>query len=255
MKNILRLLTGGIFAAFFAVAAQAADLAPGAYSAGTVRGDVSYKLAGSSDYQTLAPGVALPQGATIKTGANATAVLVFGSGSIVAIPANSEVELTKFEQEQFSGPIPVNSEPSISNTEIRLINGGVTSKVAKLKKGSSYTVNTPVGAAGVRGTTFNVFYSEETREFSISTAEGLVVFSSDGTDTPVADGQQFVALLEILPNGRARLVGPTVRDLPLEVRNAISAAVGGITGTTPRGRGRGLIVVPADVTQLGVSPN
>ena len=255
MKNILRLLTGGIVAAFFAVAAQAAELAPGAYSAGTVRGDVSYKLAGSSEYQKLSPGVALPQGATIKTGDNSNALLVLGSGSVIAIRANSEVEVTKFEQQPFSGPMPINAEPSLSNTEIRLINGGVTSKVAKLKKGSSYTVNTPVGAAGVRGTTFNVFYSAETGQFSIATAEGLVVFASDGTETPVADGQTFVARLVIDEEGRVSLVGSTVEDLPASVREQIEAEVGGLAGVSGRALLPGLILVPVDTTQLGVSPN
>lgn len=255
MKNILRLLTSGIIAAFIAVAAQAAELAPGAYSAGTVRGDVSYKLAGSSEYQRLAPGVALPQGATIKTGDDSSALLVLGSGSVVAIRANSEVEVTKFEQAPFSGPISVDAEPSVSNTEIRLINGGVTSKVAKLKKGSSYTVNTPVGAAGVRGTTFNVFYNAETGEFSISTAEGLVVFSSSGTETPVADGQRFVARLVIDAEGNVSLVGLTVEELPVAVRERIEAEVGGIAGVSGQAVLPGLILVPMDTTQLGVSPN
>jgi hypothetical protein len=256
MKNILRLLTGGLVAAFFAIAAHASELAPGAFSAGTVRGDVSYKVAGSSEYQKLSAGVALPQGATIKTGANSSVVVVFGSGSIAAIPANSEVEITKFEQALFSGPVPINAEPAVSNTEIRLIDGGVTSKVAKLKKGSAYTVNTPVGAAGVRGTIFNVWFKAETNEFSISCAEGEVVYSSnEAITTPIAAGQRFLATLEFTPPNTFTLSGATVGDLPDDVRAEIEAAVGVIASAMGLDTDPVLILNPVDTTQIGVSPN
>jgi hypothetical protein len=185
MKNILRLLVSSFVASFCAEAAHAADLAAlpaGAYSAGTVKGDVTYKLPGSSNYVKLESGTALPQGVTIKTGEKSSAMIVFGSGSTAAIPAKSTVEVTKFEQAAFTGPVPVNGEPAVSNTEIRVIDGSVTSKVAKLKKGSSFKVNSPVGAAGVRGTTFNVSYNLSTGQFSIATLEGRVVFSTfDGS--------------------------------------------------------------------------
>lgn len=185
MKNILRLLVSGFVSSFCAYAANAAEsaaLPAGAYSAGSIKGDVTYKVPGSSDYVKLEPGTALPQGVTIKTGEKSSAMIVFGSGSTAAIPAKSTIEVTKFEQAAFTGSVPVNGEPAISNTEIRVIDGSVTSKVAKLKKGSSFTVNSPVGAAGVRGTTFNVSYNLSTGQFSIATLEGRVVFSTfDGS--------------------------------------------------------------------------
>lgn len=256
MKNILRLLVGAVSASFIALAAQAAELTPAAYSAGTVSGDVSFKVAGSSEFQRLSPGVALPQGVTIKTGAGSAAVIVFGSGSTATIGANAEIEITKFEQELFSGPIPIDSEPSVSNTEIRIIEGGVTSRVAKLKKGSVYTVNTPVGAAGVRGTTFNVFYNVTTGEFSIATAEGLVVFTNAaGEGTAIGGGQQFIGRLEILPDGTVELRGASLSDISAEALEEMQRAVGAVapgqtTSPTPT-----LILVPVDTTQLGVSPN
>ncbi len=261
MKNILRLLASGFVAAFFVHAAHAANFAPGAYSAGTVKGDVSFKAAGAAEYQKLAAGVALPQGAVIKTGAKSTVVIVFGSGSTATVQENSEVEVTKFEQEVFSGPVPVDSEPAVSETVLRVVDGGVTSKVAKLKKGSSYTVNTPVGAAGVRGTVFNVFFNRSTGQFSIATAQGLVVFTNATTSsaTPVASGQQFVATIEINdnPNSNAPAIlrGETVREIPQEVMQQIETAVGTISNSTPRGNAPAVIAVPVDTTQVGVSPN
>lgn len=192
MKNILRSVVGGIAAVVLAVVAQAANLAPAAFSAGTVKGDVTYKLAGTSQYLALTPGTALPQGATVKTGPGSLAVIVFASGSTASIRPNSEVEITKFEQEAFSGPLPANAEPSVSNTQIKVVDGQVISKVAKLKQGSEYVVTTPVGAAGVRGTTFLVSYDAATGSFTVSTTEGLVfvtVNAGTGAATEVAVGQ------------------------------------------------------------------
>jgi hypothetical protein len=259
MKNILRLFVGAITASFIALAAQAAELAPAAYSAGAVTGDVTFKVPGASEFQPLASGAALPQGAVIKTGAESRVVIVFGSGSTAAIAPNSEIEITKFEQELFSGAVPVDSEPSVSNTQIRIIEGGVASRVAKLKTGSNYTVNSPVGAAGVRGTTFNVFYSVTTGEFSVATTEGLVVFSSAGGEpTSVPAGQLFIGTVEIMPDGSAVLRRAAIRGLPPGLAEEIERALGALDLVAPGGTGGedgGLIIAPIDTTQVGVSPS
>jgi hypothetical protein len=252
MKNILRLLASGIVAAVFALAAQAAELVPGAYSVGTVSGDVTYKLAGSSEFLPLAAGTALPQGVTIKTGADSSALLVFASGSTASISADSEVEIAKFEQEAFSGSIPADSEPSVSVTEVNVVNGDFTAKVSKLKKGSSYTVNTPVGAAGVRGTTFRVSYNASTGAYSLDVVEGNVVLASvTGQTVPVGPGRRAQRLLR---DGQVELV-----ELP---PRAISDILRSIIGTIVTDRavrqslfdGNG-ISIKVDVNQVGVSPN
>lgn len=261
MKNILRLLTGGFTAAFFAIAAQAADLAPGAYSAGSVKGDVTYKLAGASEYSPLAAGVALPQGATIKTGANSSVLVVFGSGSTALIDQSSEIEITKFEQEVFSGPVPVGSEPSVSNTEIKVINGDITSKVSKLKKGSSFVIDTPVGAAGVRGTTFKVSYKVGSKTFSIKVTEGGVVFKNKtdggGTETLVEAGKSLDVTFVTDNSGKVVGASLDLGDLSdaekAEILKAVGAAAGASGGslqTTVVGN----VITIIDTTLL-VSPN
>lgn len=250
MKNILRLCASGFVAAFLALAAQAADLVPGAYSVGTVKGDVTYKLAGSSEYMPLTAGTALPQGVTIKTGENSSALLVFASGSIASITPDSEIEITKFEQEVFAGPISVDAEPSVSNTEIKVINGSVVNKVSKLKKGSSYTVNSPVGAAGVRGTTFKVSYDVATGAYSIQVVEGGVVLTTlNGQINPVGANQQL--------RGDGDGVWE-VSDLPPAAAGQINAAINAYNAQNSTGPGRqGQPEIIVNVTELGVavSPN
>lgn len=243
MKTILRSLLGGIVAAVFAVVAQAANLAPGAFSAGTVKGDVTYKLAGTTRYLPLSSGVALPQGATVKTGAGSLAVIVFSNGATASIRPNSEVEITKFHQEVFSGTTSGNTEPSVSNTEIKIIDGAVVSKIARLRQGSSYVVNTPVGAAGVRGTTFLVTYNAATGAYSVSTLEGQVIFTkaSDGTETYV--------------NANESYNGSVVTPLTPAQKAVIEAAIAGDVdtsggGTSPTGTGP---TIPEVDTTISVS--
>lgn len=189
MKNILRWITAGLTATFLALAAHAADMAPGTFAASTVKGDVSYKLAGATNYVKLAPGTTLPQGSTIKTAPGSLAIVVFASGSTATVRPASEVVIN-FDQKPFSGAIPVGAEPSVSKTKIHIVDGSVISKVAKLKKGSEFNITSPVGAAGVRGTDLEVSYSAATGAFNVTCASGAVVVqSADGTATPVSAGQ------------------------------------------------------------------
>lgn len=250
MKTILRSLLGGLVAAAFVVVAQAADLAPGAFSAGTVKGDVSYKLAGTSQFLALTPGTSLPQGATIKTGESSLVAVVFANGSVATVTSNSEVEITKFHQAAFSGSVPSGSEPSVSATGINLINGTVVSKVSKLKPGSTYIVNSPVGAAGVRGTTFSVSYNAATGEFVVSTLTGEVVYSGTLGDRPVSTGQSF--------NGSAvvALTPSQIDQIEAAIRGDI--ALGG-AGGGGGGQGPGQVSPPTvsgvDTSVIQVSPN
>lgn len=219
MNKIIRSLLAGVTGAFVAVTAALAQLPSGAISVGSVSGDVTFATAGSTTYQRLAAGASLPQGATVKTGNNSTATVVFSSGSTAIIAANSIIEFTKFEQEAFSGPIPTKGEPSVSKTEINVIDGSVAAKVNKLKKGSSYTVNSPVGAAGVRGTTFVVTFSRATGQFTVATVEGLVVMTAraTGVSTEVA-GTETKAVVAGVEAGSVQIV--EAAQLPVAVAQA-----------------------------------
>jgi FecR protein len=269
MKHILRLVTGAFAAALFALAARAAELAPGAFSAGTVKGDVSYKVAGSDTYAPVTPGLALPQGATIKTGAASTVSIVFSNGGSAAITANSEIEITKFEQELFSGPIAGVAEPSVSNTEIKVVNGTVVNKVAKLKKGSSYTVNSPVGAAGVRGTIFSVSFDKTTKKLSVSVTQGRVVFTpvSYTVEFTTFDSGKLITIevnktltIESLEETTTELANTTLKgkydikvtDLNEEDRDELTASLiaAGLTTTETTNAAGQTVITVTDPTQV-----
>ena len=228
MKNIIRPITAGLVSAFVAISAYAADLAPGAYSAGAVNGDVSFSASSGGSFSPLTSGTALSQGAVIKTGADSSVSIVFSSGSILLVESNTTVQVSKFAQEVFSGPVAIDAEPSVSDTQINVVDGSVVAKVAKLKKGSAFAVNSPVGAAGVRGTTFKVKYNAATKTLQIFTVSGKVSTSKTGsaTETTAETGTQVTYAPD---------VEVTKESVPPEVLAQIEAAVAKVSvapGTT-----------------------
>lgn len=235
MNNLLRLIVGGFFAALFAVAAQAADLTPGAVTVGIAKGDVTYKIAGTTTYLAAPAGTSLPQGATVKTGPGSLATLVFSSGSVATLRPDTELEISKFEQEAFSGPVSKAGEPSVSNAQLNLIDGEVISNVNKLKKGSQFVVNSPIGAAGVRGTIFSIKIDRLTGSARIVVLEGGVNLrvpravsanapSGERNEVLVTSGQSFDVPAP-----------PTVNGAPPSASAVIAAVINAIasTGTTP----------------------
>ena len=73
-------------------------------------------------------------------------------------------------------------EPGTSTTKLNLSKGELVGKVVHLNvdKGSEFTVQTPVGAAGIRGTTFRIIFRpgpDGKAFFSVTTADGRVVFT------------------------------------------------------------------------------
>lgn len=223
---MIRSLLAGVTGAFIAVTAAMAQLPAGAISVGSVSGDVTFAVAGSDAYKPLTAGASLPQGAIVKTGDKSTATIVMSSGSTAVIAANSVIEFTKFEQEAFSGPIPSKGEPSVSKTEINVIDGSVAAKVNKLKKGSSYTVNSPVGAAGVRGTTFVVTFNQATRQLTVSTVEGLVVMTARATGvTTQVSGTETKAVTTATVAGVEQVTIVEAAQVPAAVAQAFVALV------------------------------
>lgn len=180
MKTMYRSTFGVIAALFLSVAVHAAELSAGAFSIGLARGDVTYRIAGSDTDRPAPAGTALPQGATVKTGAGSVATIVFSSGSVVTLRPNTEVEVAKFAQAPFTGSVEKRVEPSVSETQLVLVKGEAINTVAKLRTGSEYVMTSPVGAAGVRGTIFIVTYNEDTKTGRIEVTEGEVVLKFEG---------------------------------------------------------------------------
>jgi hypothetical protein len=136
----------------------------------------------------LAPELQIPQSAKINTDQNSSVVLVFSNGASTRLEADTELVIEEFLQDPFPAQIKVSAleeEPTPSRTTLVLNRGELVGEVKKLRIGqnSSFKVKTPVGAAGIRGTTFRIVYrptSSGQAFFNLSTASGIVAFDQGG---------------------------------------------------------------------------
>ena len=120
-------------------------------------------LVKNNDTGTLLPedrvkvGGLIFDGHTVETGKGSKIVLLFSSGTITTLKEDSVLNIKKFTQAKFdpktSGRLADRKdEPSPSETVIDLSLGDMVVDVKKLKKESSFSIDSPVGTAGIRGT-------------------------------------------------------------------------------------------------------
>ncbi len=133
------------------------------------------------------------QGFIVTTTKGASLVMVFSNGSTINLKEDSVLDIEQYLQDPFAGnfnPSTAIDEPSVSNTGLKLTRGELVGNVKKLKagQGSTFNVQTPVGAAGIRGTTFRIVYrpaGNGTAFFSLTTTEGNVVLNTGTVTLPV----------------------------------------------------------------------
>jgi len=149
-----------------------------------VQGDV--RLEDSNKTQTvLTRGQTFGEGNTIITGADGSALLVFSNGAAMKVGSNTTLQLIKFDQAAFDQSqgqfIRRTADPSKSTTDMDLKLGTLTGEVKKLNldAGSTFTVDTPAGSAGIRGTipTFSVALVNGVYTVTMSVGTGSVTFT------------------------------------------------------------------------------
>lgn len=219
-RFFLRLLTLATLAVFAPLALWA-QTQSGAIKAVRVSGTVTKTLAGTTAPLPLTEGAPLIETDTVATGTDSSVVLVFANGASVKLGANSRLAIEEFKMDPLADEIAVATlerEPNISKTRLNLAYGEIVGNVKKLNKdgGSEFNIKTPVGAAGIRGTTFRIVMRFEAGgqvTFTLSTSEGTVAFagtvqlsstgttSQDGTsqEIAVADGQEVTAIAIVNP--------------------------------------------------------
>lgn len=147
------------------------------------------------------------QDMVLTVGDGSRVILVFSNGATINIGEKSKVEIRQFTQNPFEEEFAFadeTSEPSSSQTVIHLTEGELIGQVKSLHEDSSFTVSTPAGAAGIRGTTFRVVFRPQgdgTAFFTITTVEGdVAVTTNDGTvSTPISvtDQQEIEIIVEV----------------------------------------------------------
>ena len=129
----------------------------------------------------------IQQGNTVITGADGRVILVFSNGATLNLAADSELNIQTFLQDPFADTRPISqweAEPSVSTTRVFLSRGELVGNVKTLDhdNNSSFTVATPAGAAGIRGTTFRIVYRPQgngTAFFTLTTLEGDVLVGQE----------------------------------------------------------------------------
>ena len=176
----------------FAQAGAAAGPAPasmvvGSIKAANVRGTVKKVNLIDNSEAPLRNGDVLIQDNAVVTGTGeSSVVLVFANGATVRVGHESRLEIKEFLMDPLQADVPsvgaLTNEPTVSRTNLRLEFGEMVGNVKTLNRaaGSNFTVSTPAGAAGIRGTTFRIVYRPtgdgQSFNFQLSTSEGVVLF-------------------------------------------------------------------------------
>ena len=201
------------------------------------------------------------QSATVNTGAgDSSVILLFSNGATTKLGADTELVIDEFLQDPFAnlGTIKVKElekEPSPSRTKISLKHGELVGDVKALlyDRGSEFTVQTPVGAAGIRGTVFRIVFRPGTNGqafFQLTTASGRVDYTQPGqggannananaqTTTATASGtaamqvpqgQEIEILVDITTDAQGQMVVTTLPPPPSTTTNVTASTLQQVT--------------------------
>lgn len=191
-----------------------------------VQGAVQVRRDGA-ELPALSAGDRLRAGDAIRTGAQATLTLRLVDGSQLLVAPDSRVSIER---------LLVFQRAQLTETRLRLDEGGIDSRVAPAKAGTSrYEVRTPALDLGVRGTEFGVRYDAAGRIARSDVHAGRVAASSprgqvllDAGFGTVADAGGAVAPPRRLP-GAPQLLGVAQRLERVPLRFSWTA-VGGAQG-------------------------
>ena len=186
-------------AAFAVLTLRAEEAVYGQIKAAQVIGNVEAIDDADHTVTPLHNNDALNHGYTIRTGAQSSVVLVFSNGATVRLGDKTEIDIEQFVQDPFAeSELAIDKlthEPSASSTRLKLTQGEIVGEVPKLHSGSTHIIDTPVGAAGIRGTTFRHVYRvapNGTAQFSSGCGEGEVTFTDkDGKVVPLPAGREL----------------------------------------------------------------
>jgi hypothetical protein len=217
ISMLFRILFCALAATTFAAGAFAQSAA-GLIRAAKVEGPVT-KIQANGTSTPLKNGDSLTETDAVLTGKGASVVLVFANGSSVKVGADSRLAIDEFKMDPLDEdikPAELKEEKSVSQTKLNLAYGEMVGSVKKLNTASSYSIKTPVGAAGIRGTIFRIVFrpsADGKAFFTVSTAEGKVVMEGVTTsEVPVEAGKEVVVEVNTDDPGHPKIVTQNISD-------------------------------------------
>lgn len=148
----------------------------------------------------------LTAGDFLVTGPRSNALLLLTNGTSLKVGPNTTFKLKAFNQAPFKGGDEkvqsIEEETSISSVLLDLKVGEMVVDVKKLKKKSNFEISTPLGVAGIRGTSFRLLASFESTDLSVLTGQ-VDFFAPAGKRFQIKAGQKIFA-----PKGEAPKINP-----------------------------------------------
>jgi hypothetical protein len=208
----------------------------GTIKAARVQGHVEAIPMGGGAAKVLKDGDTLSDQVTIVTSPGSSIILAFSNGATVNLGGNSSLDVEKFEQDPFAEDVKLSdlkAEHGTSETKLNLSHGELVGKVVHLNvdKGSEFTVQTPVGAAGIRGTTFRIVFQPNgngTATFAVTTQDGTVVYTGTTNNTTpisVPAGKEIVSTFNFTPATGTTPASGTPPELKTTDLSPIDAAI------------------------------
>jgi hypothetical protein len=171
----------------------------------TVSGEVMVMKVGTNTWSQVSPGTALCPGDRIKTGPSSNAVITFFEGSTIELAADTEVGVAELGVAEGTGSTAIKLRQQIGKT---------TSRVKKLvDPASSYEIETPDGAAVVRGSLGDVIVTEG-NSTTIINRQGQWSAIVDGVEIPIPQGYQLTFVHGQLPGALVPIPPPPVLPSP-----------------------------------------
>ncbi len=143
----------------------------------SVRGKAEIQKANTQAdrWRALQKGTAVKPGDTVRTGKEARVELKISDGSRVVLGSKSKIQVA------LSAPSRV----------FNLMSGRVKSFVKKLQPQSKFEIKTPLAAAAVRGTVFEMGFDDQKAEGFLEVDRGVVSLSQDDRSVEVHAGERM----------------------------------------------------------------
>ena len=152
-----------------------------------------FQASGIPSLEKIEIGSILFEGKSAMAGKGGSLTLLLSNGTLVTMESETKMKIGLFEQKPFdSANLKVSDlegEPSNSKVEIDLEFGALVVKTKKLKRSSSFAINSEAGTAGVRGTEFQLSQAPGSG-IQLDVTESTVAFTPPGGQpVPVSQGQ------------------------------------------------------------------
>lgn len=131
------------------------------------------------DGQPAARGMAVPEGATIRTGSKGFVSLRGSDGSMVTMPTNTQAQLVRARIYRLD---------DLKDIEFRVLEGRGEAEVPGLRARERYKIGTPKAVTAVRGTVFRVGYDDKGGRSVVEVVEGAVSTEAGAQEALTAAG-------------------------------------------------------------------